>query len=291
VKIACLAFVVMGPLLVRAGSADSAESIIHSARDAEQAAGFQPTGNFSSTDARVTAYYRCYYTGKLELPRSYDDLKLRQGSKDGCSLDPEKYDVFFYPIEAVASGHTPVTEALTTATPERIATVVPHEDFHSQIEALPDRIAEAAATLVGFVVGAAAINNNDAELFLEKAELINRYYNKLRQNYQAVRERRRSKRAALEEKRLLFARLQRECAAIPEPRSFGKCVSAANNAGLVFDYTYTKFYPLLHRVFLACNKVSKCTVEAIVNAPKKAPEERTAAYFEEFIESRRPAGL
>jgi hypothetical protein len=262
------------------------QQVINTAKTAEQAAGVKPTGNFSSADARVTAYYRCYFTGKLELPESYDGLKLRQGSKDGCSLDPEKYDVFFYPIEAVASGHSPVTEALATAAPERIATVVPHEDFHSQIEALPDRIAEAAATLVGFVVGAAAIENNDSELFLKKANLINLYYEKLRNTYQAARQHRLSKRAALEEKRSLFAALQTACASIAgESRSFGKCVSAPNNAGLAFDYTYTKFYPLLYRVFSVCKQDSKCTVGAIVNAPKKRSEAAVTSYFEEFINS------
>jgi hypothetical protein len=289
-KSAQLAFVLIGSLLawVNPAHGDEArsEQVINSAKTAEQAAGVKPTGNFSSTDARVTAYYRCYYTGKLELPESYDGLKLRQGSKDGCSLDPEKYDVFFYPIEAVASGHSPVTEALATAAPERIATVVPHEDFHSQIEALPDRIAEAAATLIGFVVGAAAIENNDAELFLRKADLINLYYEKLRTTYQAARQHRLSKRAALEEKRSLFAALKTACTSIPEPRSFGKCVSSPNNAGLAFDYTYTKFYPLFYRVFSACKQDSKCTVEAIVNAPKKRSEATVTSYFDEFINSR-----
>jgi len=279
----------MGSLLVRmsyaGGDEPRSEQVIHSVQTAEQAAGVKPTGNFSNVDARVTAYYRCYYTGKLELPESYDGLKLRQGSKDGCSLDAEKYDVFFYPIEAVASGHSPVTEALATAASERIATVVPHEDFHSQIEALPDRIAEAAATLVGFVVGASAIQNNDAELFLKKANLINLYYEKLRKTYQAARQHKLSKRAALEEKRSLFAALQTACASIPEPRSFGKCVSAPNNAGLAFDYTYTKYYPLLYQVFSACKQNSKCTVETIVNAPKKRSEATVTSYFEEFIRS------
>jgi hypothetical protein len=267
------------------GDEARSEQVINSAKTAEQAAGVKPTGNFSSADARVTAYYRCYYTGKLELPESYDGLRLRQGSKNGCSLDPEKYDVFFYPIEAVASGHAPVTEALAAAAPERIATVVPHEDFHSQIEALPDRIAEATATLIGFVVGSVAIQNNDAELFLLKANLVNRYYEQLQQIYAAARTRKLSKRAALEQKRSHFAALQLACASIPEPRSFGKCVSAPNNAGLAFDYTYSKFYPLLHRVFAACKQDSKCTVEAIVHAPKKRSEAAVASYFEEFIGS------
>ena len=61
---------------------------------------------------RSVAAYRCYYTGKLELPESYPGLQLKQGAKDGCALDPEKYDVFFYPIEAVGNGKTPVTTSL-----------------------------------------------------------------------------------------------------------------------------------------------------------------------------------
>ena len=282
----------MGLLLVRASYADGggerSEQVIHSAQAAEQAAGVKPTGNFSNADARVTAYYRCYYTGKLELPESYDGLKLRQGSRDGCSLDSQKYDVFFYPVEAIASGHSPVTEALASAAPERIATVVPHEDFHSQIRALPDRIAEAAATLVGFVVGATAIQNSDAELFLVKANLINRYFDQLHELYQTARAHKLSKRDVLEKKGAAFAALQKECASIPgESRSFGKCVSAPNNAGLAFDYTYTKYYPLLYRVFSACRQDSKCTVEAIVDAPTKRPEAEVASYLEDFIGTRR----
>lgn len=280
-----LGFVFANSLAIASGQ-NASQAVIDSTRAAERAAGVQATGNFSHVDTRVSAYYRCYYTGLLELPGSYDRLKLRQGTKNGCSLDYKKYDVFFYPIEAVASGHSPVTEALAAAAPERIATVVPHEDFHSQIQALPDRIAEAAATLVGFIVGAAAIQNKDAELFLLKANFINRYYDQLHEIYQSVRMRQLSKRAALEQKRPLFAALERECASIAgEPRSFGKCVSAPNNAGLAFDYTYTKYYPLLYQVFSTCKQDSKCTVEAIVNAPKKRSESELAAYFERFVQT------
>ncbi len=215
------------------------------------------------------------------MPESYDDLKLRQGSKDGCSLDLKKYDVFFYPIEAVASGHTPVSETLAADTPERIAMVIPHEDFHSQISALPDRIAEAAATLVGFLVASLA---SDAEIFLQKSAIVNRRYEELRSIYQAKL----SKRAALERKASVFAALERECVSIPgEPRSFNKHLSALNNAGLAFDFTYTKYYPLLFQVWLSCERDSKCTVESIVNAPQKRPEQEVVNYFENFIKDRR----
>ncbi len=232
--------------------------------------------------------YRCYYTGVLELPESYDALQLRQGSKDGCSLNPRKYDVFFYPIEAVASGHAPVSQTLASAAPERIAMIVPHEDFHAQIAALPDRIAEAASTLAGFVVGAEVIRNNDANLFLQKAEIVNRHYDELHSLYQAVRDRKLSRPAAIVKKAAIFAAIDRECASIEgESRAFNKRLSALNNAGLAFDYTYTKYYPLLYHVLLACERDSKCTIEAMANAPKKRTEQQVADYFEAFIKDRR----
>ena len=77
----------------------------------------------------------CYLTGKLELPDSYRELHLAQGSDTGCAVDERKYDVFFYPAEAVASGASPVTPALADASLERVLVVVPHEDFHGQTEA------------------------------------------------------------------------------------------------------------------------------------------------------------
>jgi hypothetical protein len=208
--------------LAVSGGQTAPRAIIDRARTVEQSAGVEPTANFSRVDTRVTAYYRCYYTGILELPASYNDLKLRQGARNGCSLDERKYDVFFYPIEAVASGHAPVTEALEAASVERIATVVPHEDFHSQIRELPDPIAEAAATLVGFVLGAAAIPITeraqpiaDAELFLVKANLVNHYYDQLSRIYKSARAHQHAAPRALAEKRSLFDALERACQAIP----------------------------------------------------------------------------
>ena len=251
-------------------------------KSAEQSAGFKPTGNFAHSDTRVAAYYRCYYTGKLELPETYSGLDLRQGTKVGCSLDERKYDVFFYPIEAVASGHAPVTKTLESATTARIATVVPHEDFHAQIETLPEPIAEAAATLIGFAVADEVVpgNGSDVDLFLAKALLINRYFDQLRAVYRTDRAH------ALDRKATLFDALGEECKAIAgNPRSFDKCVSAPNNAGLAFDYTYTRYYPLLYRVFAACSRDTKRAVGVIVNAPPKRPESEVVAYFENFISS------
>jgi hypothetical protein len=258
---------------------------IEQLKTVEQDAGFHRTGNFGRVDKGVQAYYRCYYTGKLELPESYDELKLRRGTKDGCALDEKKYDVFFYPVEAVASGHTPVTESLAAASTERMAMVVPHEDFHAQIDGLPRRIEEAAATLVGFLTGAAALHEQalDAELFLKKSEVVNRYFDRLSTIYKEARHGALSEAAARAEQRRLLDELREECSAIrPNPRSFNKCVSASNNAGLAFDHTYTKYYPLLYRVYEGCGKELKCTAQRIMAAPRKRHERDLLAYFERF---------
>ncbi len=172
-----------------------------------------------------------------------------------------------------------MTEYLAESAPERIATVVPHEDFHEQVAKLPGPIAEAAATLAGFLTGAAAFHglSREAELFLQKSELINRYHERLAAIYRTERKEPR----VLEEKRNLFASLQAECAAIPPARTFNRCVSAPNNAGLAFDHSYTWYYPLLYSVYERCRKDLKCTVAILERAPKNKPVSELLRYFQQ----------
>ena len=271
-----------------AGGTPDRQALIDAVKKVEAESGIRPTGNFDHADPGVPAYYRCYYTGPLELPATYDGLRLREGTQNGCRIDGAKYDVFFYPIEAVASGTAPVTEALEAASEDRVAMVVPHEDFHAEVRNLPGAFAEAAATLVGFLTAQAFRNpgsgplgsDGDAELFLRKAGIVNRYYDQVKEIYGRVREGSISKAEGLERKRALFAALGSECGAIaPAPRTFNKRISAANNAGLAFDHTYTLYYPLLYRVFVAEGRDLRATVGALANAPKMRREAEAARYF------------
>ena len=248
-------------------------------RAEERAVGIEPGGNFARFEKGRVAYYRCYYTGKLELPESYARLKLRKGTAAGCRVNEKKYDVFFYPMEAVASGHVPVTQALAAASLERVVTVVPHEDFHVQIRGLPDAIAEPAATLVGLVTGAGAAERlggglpDDAELFLRKARVVNRFYEEVRALYLTVK-RTGDEIAGATGKQRVFTELQRECKSLqPAPRSFNACVPAFNNAGLAFDYTYTRYYPLVFGVYRNCGCDLRCTIKVIENAPRRGEAE------------------
>ena len=281
-------------ILILLQIADSHKAI-DSVKQLEQTLGFEQTANFLHHSDRAVADYRCYYTGKLELPISYDGLELKDGGKDGCpEIDTRKYDVFFYPIEAVANGRAPVTESLASSSIERLLVVVPHEDFHEhqQVKKLPERISEAASTLIGFLTAAEAARlqfgpgspayqnlSKEAELFLRKAEMVNRHHESLSALYESVRKRRVLQMQALSLKREYFAGIEQQCSAMPRPSSFNRCLSANNNAGLAFDMTYTKYYPLLYEVFRAHAMDLKATVAAIQNAPSTDSERRAEEYF------------
>jgi hypothetical protein len=232
----------------------------------ERSQGFEPTKNFGHVGG-PDAIYRCYFAGKLVLPDSYQQLRVAEGKESGCAIDEEKYDVFFYPIEAIATGSVPVTPSLSRASQERMLVVVPHEDAHSQraIRKAPPEIAEATATLIGFVTAAQFAKANygpssavarelegEAGLFLTKANVVNAYWDKLSALYRSFGKGQITAAQALDGKQRLFAELREACTAIrPDPVSFNKCPAAMNNAGLAFDRTYTREYPQVFERFQA----------------------------------------
>lgn len=260
----------------------------------EEAQGLKPTRNFETRSDKAAASNRCYFTGKLELPRTYDELELRQVKGPSCGIDETKYDVFYYAIEAVASGNTPVTADLEKAPLERVLMVVPHEDLHdaSELKDLPAAIGEAATTLMGFHTAAAfareqygadsATSRNlsrEAELFLRKSEIVNRYFDRLTSLYKSARE----KESALAAKAEAFAQLRQECTAIrPAPTSFNACPAALNNAGLAFDATYTRYYPLLYRLYVFEGRDLAATLRVLSPAArgKAKSEAEVTAYLE-----------
>lgn len=225
----------------------------------EEAMGGAPTGNFLSYSTRLVSDERCYFTGKLQLPEFYSSLHLIREDGDRCASRAGDFDVFFYPVQAVASGEETITVALAEAPVERMLVVVPHEYFHNQSEArkAPTEVAESAATLVGFLTARAFAKEKfgedsmtfrrlakDAELFLRKSLIVNVYYERVSELYRMFRDGTLTRDATLAGKARLFADLQQACSAIsPDPVSFNKCPAALNNAGLAFDQTYTRHYP------------------------------------------------
>ena len=179
-----------------------------------------------------------------------------------CAARADEHDVFFYPVQAVASGEETVTVSLAEAPLERVLVVVPHEDFHNQPEArkAPTEVAEAAATLVGFLTASAFAKekfgadsttfrmlDRDVDLFLRKSVIVNLYYEQVSGLYKAFRSGALTPAETLDKKAELFAALRQSCSEIsPDPVSFNKCPAVLNNAGLAFDRTYTQNYQLFH---------------------------------------------
>ena len=125
------------------------------------------------------------------------------------------------------------------------------------------RAAESAATRVGFLTASdyarkafgadsptARMLAGDVDLFLRKSIIVNAYYEKVRDLYASFRAGHLTPEQTLAKKSELFAELERSCTAIaPEPASFNKCPAAMNNAGLAFDRTYTRHYPLMYDLY------------------------------------------
>ena len=253
--------------------------VIGELKEFEEGMGGHPTENFLSYSPRLVADERCYFTGKLQLPEFYSRLHLVRENEQRCASRADTVDVFFYPVQAVASGDETITVALAEAPVERMLVVVPHEDFHNQAEArkAPTEVAESAATLVGFLTARAFAKErfgedsmtfrmlaNDVRLFLRKSLIVNAYYERVSGLYRSFRDGALTQEQALARKAELFAELQQSCSAIwPDPVSFNKCPAAMNNAGLAFDQTYTRHYPLMHELYTALGEDAPALVAAL----------------------------
>ena len=165
--------------------------VIGDLKEFAESLGGDRTENFRSSSTRLISDERCYFTGKLQLPEYVSHLRLVREDQARCTSRADQFDVFFYPVQAVASGDETITVSLSEAPVERMLVVVPHEDFHNQAEArkAPAEAAESAATLVGFLTARAfamkrfgadsvafRLLANDVETFLRKSSIVNRYY-------------------------------------------------------------------------------------------------------------------
>jgi hypothetical protein len=268
-------------------SAFVASEVIAEVKDFSVALGGHETENFLRHSENHTSDNRCYFTGKLQLPEFYSALHMVREDGERCAARAGEHDVFFYPVQAVASGVETITVSLAEAPTERLLVVVPHEDFHNQREArtAPTEVAEAAATLMGFLTASdfakerfgaesstARMLARDAELFLRKSIIVNQYYEKVSALYRDLQSGALTSAQTLERKAVLFAELQRSCGDItPDPVSFNKCPAVLNNAGLAFDRTYTRHYPMLHDLYTLLEHDTSALVAALKRLMTKWP--------------------
>jgi hypothetical protein len=253
------------------------QGLITELQEFQQDLGIDRTGNFQRFSDAQDSVYRCYFTGQLELPASYEALQLVEPDEPICPVDETTYDLFFYPIEAVASGSSPVSPALANAALERTLVVVPHEDFHNQPETAQASfdVAEAAATLVGFTAARDFARatygepsepfqrlDREVDRFLVKSHIVNGYFQRLNDVYGAYDAGDLTRDEALARKAALYADFDRECRASVPAVSFNTCPAVMNNAGLAFDSTYTRHYPTWFALYESLGRDTRATIAA-----------------------------
>lgn len=247
--------------------------------------GYEDTKNFLTYSEDIGAFYNCYYIEKFTLPDSVDGLHYADGTESGCpNIDEKKFDVFFYPAQAVAGiGGTPLTRSLARAKPIRLIEVVFHEDFHEQIqERIPSSFDEAAATFVGFMAAEQFAKIKFGSDSPEYADLVERenqfysfaliavaYHSLLKHVYTAYATGAMSERRVQEIQTIIFPQL----------------VYVENNAHLAFEITYMKWYPLMYEIYLIQGGDLKRFVATMKKVAEKKPanEEETLRYLKELV--------
>jgi hypothetical protein len=215
----------------------------------------------------------------LDLPEEYGQLRFRRAPNGVCGFDEAKWDVFRYQPEAVAGEKVGVTPELAAATAVRADFVVAHEDFHDQpsMRRLPPGLHEPAATLAALLISPGPFDEHHPALeYRRKALLINRYRHRAAALYNRYRRREISEAQALQRKEKLFSDLSAECLALPAALAYNPCPAVLNNAGLAFDATYTRLYPLMFELLPAAGWDRPTAMRVLLKDLPAAPGLRRA---------------
>jgi hypothetical protein len=218
----------------------------------------------------------CFAAPRLALPESYQELKFRKARNGECRFDTTRWEVLAYRPEAIAEVRVAVTHELAFASEARASFVVAHEEFHDQksIRRLPAGLHEPAATLASFLVEPQPETGtgDPAFLFRQKAGLINDYGDQATQLYGRYDRGELTEFEALRLKQSIFDVLHADCADLAATPAFNPCPAALNNAGLAFDTTYTRLYPLIYELLLATGWDREETLRVLMFDLPETPE-------------------
>ena len=244
----------------------------------EKTLDFKETENFRYYSDKTEAFDYHYFTPRTALPYSFEDPLLQWGigSSENVSIDREKYDVFFYSVEAVAGVRTPVTRSLLQAPLSRFIHVILHEDWHEQVD-LPNGIEEPAAEVVGYSAAllfagkefgrdSAVYRTLEAEYKnkLKESTVYNRYHNLLDALYLSFQSGEVPEAQTLSSKAGLLASLGDDLEQV-----WGGRPDQMNNAYLAFQITYSRHFPLMHEIYLATGSDLAKTIEIFLSMPHK----------------------
>ena len=236
--------------------------LIEEIKDFEKKLGFDETENFNIYSGETEAYDYSFFTPITELPYSLDDplLQCATGKPESVPIDLEKYDVFFYSIQAIAGVETPVTKSLLQAPLPRFIHVIIHEDWHEQMDS-PLGIEEPCAEVVSYtaaILFAEEKFGQNSEVYrtlqerfgkkLEESELYQQYYDELDLLYSSFHSGAISEADTLAQKARLLKSMAEELKGM-----WGAAPRQLNNAFIAFQMTYFRHFPLIQQVYSATN--------------------------------------
>jgi hypothetical protein len=284
-----------GGVLEKDALADRQE-LVREIQKYELSVGFTPTNNFKTYEDTVSAIYLCYHSDKFDLTTYFT-----QGTKDGCSIDEHKYDVFFYPAQAIAGVNVPLMSSLAKDSIGRFIMVVFHEDFHEQVVGIPTTaLNESSTTLMGLLLAREFASEKygaqsdvvknitaDIELFLRGALIEEQYASSLRSVYAQVRSGEKTRDDGLSLKEILFEEMRNECSGL-RSKLLSTCSAIQNNAHFGYHLNYTTHYPLFYQLYEACGQDVKVLSTTIISLVKdRLSEEKFILKVQKIINSKR----
>jgi len=251
----------------------------------ESGLGFSETENFKTYSDEIEVYNYTFFTPKTTLPYSLDDPLLQRsaGTPESLGINPEDYDLFFYPIEALAEIQTPVTGSLLETPLHRFIYIIFHEDWHEQISTALG-IEEPSGEVVGyhaamlftaekFGADSATYKTLQAELNnkLKESQVYRQYYGELNHLYASLQSGQISEAETLSHKAALLKAMDSDIKDI-----WGGRRKQLNNAFIAFQMTYFRHLPFMQQVYTATNADLTKTISILSSVPTHGSELKNA---------------
>ena len=282
-------------------TANKLEEIKLMARWGEERLGLPVSDNFIVYDTSFETDHVIYYSDILRLPKDYFNMLSKgfdtkeEAMKKKKELEDQGFDVFYREMEASSNSPLISKSTLESKLPRKIETVL-HENMHDYVhyamnkEFLPLSFNEAFACVVGeygaleYIIEKYGKGSDehkyiteDINKYSKRVDMVIEYYNKL----DNVLKSNMTKEEKLEEKEKLMGELAREHLEI-----FGKEAEMLNNPGLAAYMTYSRYVPLVKKVYEKAGsvkeliKVSKGMADVIKIRPWNFEEDVENAILE-----------
>lgn len=262
------------------------EPLLEEARAFEGRIGFTKTGIFSAFSEEQGRVHFCGHVSPLYLPYSYQDptiLWYDVATERECRAHADGADVYFDSVEVLGEAGAAVSPEVLAVQLQRFLYLVFHEDCHEQFN-FPYGVEEALCNLIAY----RAMVQFSVEKYGPKsreAVAIQRYVNE-------EDKRARNLRDLYVELAGYYARYDRKQLAAEallkdRARLFGKAErvlawkrGSLNNVSLANEMTYSRFYPLVDRVY---DKLGRDLVRTVaffrrVDTIKPSPEQVMKKY-------------